>query len=305
MRRSGGVGNHCGQRRAGRFQSGIPAALRCGGRQGRQTMSGALDRALTILEHLTAHAEGMPLALIADELDIPRSACHRLLGELVRRGYVRQVRAHGDYMLTTKIVALGLSYLSAHGIADIAQPLLERLAESSGELVRLAIVDQDRLTWVAKAQGVRKGVRYDPDMGTDAMLSCTASGHAWLLTLSDERALELVTRQGFGAPEDYGPKAPKTVRTLLGFLHAARVRGYAMIDEVFAPGMTAMAAPVRHREQPAIGVVSIAGPRTRLTMQRMQSLAPELLAAAAELAAARSAADLYARPPLGKAHPAD
>jgi DNA-binding IclR family transcriptional regulator len=41
-------------------------------------------------------------------------------------------------------------------------------------------------------------------MGTDARLSCTAIGHAWLLTMSDERALELVSRQGFGAPKDYG-----------------------------------------------------------------------------------------------------
>ena len=78
----------------------------------------------------------------------------------------------------------------------------------------------------------------------DARLSCTASGHAWLMTLSDERALELVRRQGFGRPKDYGPKAPTTIKALIGVLQAARARGYAMIDEVFAPGMAAMAAPV-------------------------------------------------------------
>ncbi len=56
----------------------------------------------------------------------------------------------------------------------------------------------------------------------------------------------------------------------------------AMIDEVFAPGMTAMAAPVLRRCE-AIGVISIAGPRIRLTAARMQALAPALLAATAEL----------------------
>jgi IclR family transcriptional regulator, acetate operon repressor len=263
-------------------------------------MNLALDRGLSLLEHLSRHPDGLPLALMAEELDIPLSACHRLLGDLQHRGYVRQKRKQGDYQLTTKVVSIGLGYLSHGGIVDIAGPLLERLAQQSGELVRLSLVDDDRLTFVAKAQGARQqGVRYDPDMGADVWLSCSASGHAWLHTLSDERALELVTRQGFGQPKDYGPKAPTTVKALLGFLHAARVRGYAMIDEVFAPGMSAMAAPVMRRHE-AIGVISIAGPRARLSVARMQELAPALLAAAAELGPISNASSLFGRPPLGK-----
>src|SRR6218665_1893443 len=207
-------------------------------------MSTALDRGLSILEHMAAHPDSFALAQLAGELDIPLSACHRVLAELQQKGYVRQAHKHGDYQLTTKLVSLGLGYLSGAGIVDIAEPLMERLAQASGELVRLSIVDEDRLTWVAKSQGMRKGLRYDPDMGMDARLSCTASGHAWLLTMSDEPALELVARQGFGTPQAYGPKAPTTVKALLGFLHAARVRGYSMIDEVFAPGMSAMGVPV-------------------------------------------------------------
>ncbi|MEO6408263.1 MAG: IclR family transcriptional regulator [Burkholderiaceae bacterium] len=263
-------------------------------------MTLALDRGLLLLEHLCGQPEGMALTALADELDIPHSACHRLLVELQKRGYVRQLRDQGAYMLTAKLASLGLIFLSSSGIVDIADPLLERLAKESGELVRLSIVDGDRLTWVAKAQGSRKGLRYDPDMGSDAHLSCTASGHAWLLTLSDERALELVSRQGFGSPQEFGPKAPITVKVLLGLLHAARVRGYAMIDEAFAPGMTAMAAPVmRNRE--AVGVISIAGPRLRLTFDRMQALGPALLAATAELGPISRASTIFGRPPLGKA----
>lgn len=262
-------------------------------------MSLALERGLALLEHMAAHPEGLPLALMAAELDIPLSACHRLLADLQRLGYVRQARKQGDYTLTTKVASLGLGYLSGSGIVDIAEPILERLAQHCGELVRLSIVDGDQLTWVAKAQGTRMGLRYDPDMGMNARLSCTASGHAWLLTLSDERALELVTRQGFGQPQDYGPKAPTTVKALLGHLHAARVRGYAMIDEVFAPGMSALAAPVMRRQE-AIGVISIAGPRLRLTQARMLELAPSLLAAVAELGPISNSSSLFGRPPLGK-----
>ena len=41
-------------------------------------------------------------------------------------------------MLTTKLVAMGLSYLGNTGIVDIAQPLLDRLAELSGERDQVA-----------------------------------------------------------------------------------------------------------------------------------------------------------------------
>lgn len=263
-------------------------------------MTLALERGLALVERLCGQPEGIALTTLAGELDIPRSACHRLLVELQRSGYVRQVGPQGSYVLTSKLAALGLGYLSSYGIVDIAEPLLERLAHESGELVRLAMVDGDRLTWVAKSQGSRSGLRYDPDMGQNARLSCTASGHAWLLTLSEERALELVSKQGFGYPKDYGPKAPTTVKALLGFLHAARVRGYAMIDEVFAPGMSAIAAPVMRRGE-TIGVISIAGPRQRLSIARMQELAPKLLAATAELGPISRASTLFGRPPLGKA----
>ena len=41
-------------------------------------MSGVLERTLGILELLAQHGEGLELAAMADQLDIPRSAVHRL-----------------------------------------------------------------------------------------------------------------------------------------------------------------------------------------------------------------------------------
>jgi DNA-binding IclR family transcriptional regulator len=258
-------------------------------------MTGTLERALRILEMLAAHPEGLALAALADDLEMPRSACHRLLAELVRCGYVRQVRAHGDYALTTKLASVGLSYLGAAGMVDTAQPIIDRLAEKTAELVRLALVDGDRLTFVAKAQGARFGLRYDPDMGIDVRLSCSAGGHAWLMTLSEERATELVARQGFGDRKVFGPKAPSTFKALMKVLEQDRERGFSVIDEMYAPGMSAMAAPVRRRNEATIGVITVAGPLVRLTPQRMLDLGPHLLAAAGELALSSTSSPLFAR----------
>lgn len=257
-------------------------------------MSGTLDRVFSVLELLSSAPHGLPLGAIADRLDAPPSGIHRLLTDLVRRGYVRQEASHGVYTLTTKLAALGLVYLAASGIVDIAQPVLDRLARESGELVRLSVVDGDRLTWVAKAQGAKAGLRYDPDTGMDAHLSCTATGHAWLSCMSDEDALLLVVKQGFGRPPTFGPNAPVTAQALIEFVSAARARGFSMVDETFEIGTAAMAAPVRHPQTNVpIGVISIAGPRARLTQQKMASLAEPLLLAASELAQASLASPSF------------
>ncbi len=258
-------------------------------------MAGILERSLSILEYLAAHPEGAQLAIVAQDLGIPGSACHRLLSELTRCGYVRQVREHGDYALTTKLAAIGLSFLGASGIVDVAQPIIDRVAALSGELVRLAIIDEDRLTFVAKSQGAKFGLKYDPDMGIDVCLSCSSAGHSWMMTLTDERAIELVTKQGFGSPERYGPKAPTTMKALLKIVQEDRKRGFSMINEMYAPGMTAMAAPIQRKGEAAIGVITIAGPQVRLTEKRMLSLGPDLIEAAAELALASSASPILLR----------
>jgi DNA-binding IclR family transcriptional regulator len=260
-------------------------------------MSGLLERGFKVLEQLAAHPEGVSVSAIAATQGLPLSGTHRLLAELVRCGYVRQLRDQGEYVLTIKLVSLGLGFLSASGVVDVAQPALDRLADESGELVRLGVVDGDDLTFVAKAQGARRGLRYDPDMGLSVQLSCSAAGHAWLSTMSEEEALARVARQGFGSPEQFGPKAPTTVKALLACLRTARKRGFSTISEVFAPSMSAMAAPVRSRTAGTIGVVTIAGPLVRLTEARMEELAEPLLRTAEEIGDASGASSMFRKRP--------
>ncbi|MGY2337769.1 IclR family transcriptional regulator [Pseudomonas sp. SDO5532_S415] len=255
-------------------------------------MSGALEKSLDILEYLTDYPDGVALAQISTDLNQLRSGCHRTLHELIRYGYVRQMPQRGDYALTTKMASMGLSFLSKSGVLDIAQPVIDRLAQTTAELVRLGIVDEDRLTLVAKAQGAKSGLLYDPDMGIDLKLSCSAAGQAWLMTLPEDVAIEYVTRQGIGEPKDFGPNAPTSIKGLLKVLDEHRARGYSIIQDAYALGMSSMAAPIRRTNEPTTGVVVIAGPSSRLTLERMQQFGPALLAAADELAVAGNSSAL-------------
>jgi DNA-binding IclR family transcriptional regulator len=254
-----------------------------------------LNRGLAVLERLAAGAAGLSVKELASQLQIPASATHRILTELVLLGFVRQHEEHGRYTLTLKLCSLGLAQLSRGGIVDVAQPILDQLAQASGELARLGVVDGDELIWVAKAQGATAGLRFDPDMGGVAPLASTASGHAWLSCLAEGRALELVARQGGLRPAsaDPGKNAPASIAELLMHLQRARTRGYALLAEAVHVGIAAVAAPVRHAGSgEVIAVLSVAGAHLRLTDSKMAKLGPVLVQAAADLAHASVASPL-------------
>ena len=67
----------------------------------------------------------------------------------------------------------------------------------------------------------------------------------------EERAASWSRGRASASRDEFGPKAPTTVKALLGYVRAARKRGFSMISEVFAPAMTAMAAPVRRARRRA------------------------------------------------------
>lgn len=261
-------------------------------------MSGVLERTLGILEILSGHPAGLPVGVIAQRLDLPPSATHRLLNDLARLGYVRQDRAQGDYALTIKLAAMGLSFLGQSGVTDIAQPILDRLAAESHELARLSVADAGALVWVGVAQGATGGLRYDPgrEQGVVVHLASSAGGLAWLSTLSDEDALAAVSRQGLRPSHaGAGGNATQTPTDLLARLNEARIRGYATATDSYLSGMAAIAAPVRWKGvEEAVGCLSIAAPSVRMDAARMEALAGPLMLAAAEIGAASPASQFFA-----------
>lgn len=263
-------------------------------------MSSVLEKAFAIIELLVDHPAGLPVSAIAAQTEQPVSGVHRMLHELIRQGYVRQLHDGGDYALSIKLSALGLGFLGRAGITDVAQPILDRLAATSSELIRLSVIDGRKLTWVAVAQGATRGLRYDPgqEQGVVAHLATSAGGRAWLASMGDEAALELVGAQGFareGGPTP-APDAPRLgVAELLEILSQTRQRGYAIAVSSYLLGMAAMAVTVRYRgEGPVLGCLSIAGPAVRMDQGRMDALLPALRAAAEELGTAASGSQYFA-----------
>ena len=246
-------------------------------------MSSQLNRAIDILELVQGSAQPLPLAEIARKLDLPKAAAHRLLQAWVARGYIEQEPIAQRYAATLKLAIIGFGHLAVTGLRDVCLPELRRLADETGELARLAVVDHDTLTWVMEAQGAREGLRYDGNMGRQAILHATAAGKAWLATLSDDEALRRVLNQGFRGPPETGPAAIRTVESLLAELKSCRANGYTTAFDEASLGVSSVAAAIFagvEPDAPCVGSVITVGPSARMTRERVVELAPTIRATA-------------------------
>lgn len=229
----------------------------------------------------------MSLGEIAERLNLPKSATHRLLSTLIEFGWAQQDADTSFYRLTMRLATLGQQFYVASGIPDVCQPLLDRLAQESGDFARLSVIDGDSLVWVAHAQGATRGLVYQPSLASNTVpLYATATGKAWLATMDPEEALRKVRKNGgFGDAGRYGPNVIRSEDALLREIKATARRGYGIAMSEAEPGVNAVAAAIRvagdHR---AVGTVSIAGPNVRMTEKRIREIAPSIMHAASELA---------------------
>lgn len=235
------------------------------------------ERCLAVLELLVDHSDGLQVSAISQRLHLPLSTTHRLLQVLINTQYVKQEPLSELYVPTLKIGAIGLRLLGDMEATEIAQPLLDELARKTGELVRLAVVEDQEMTWVSKAQGATSGIRCDAISGWHVPLHTTAMGKAWLASMPEQAAIDRVVASGFSS-RLLGPNAITTVTELRKEIRLTRERGYGLNQQESELGLSGIAMVIRDRTNPAlvVGSVSIAGPMFRVDRERLLSFVEPL-----------------------------
>lgn len=246
-------------------------------------MTSAADRIFAVIQALAAAPEGRSLQAVAKAAGLAKPTAHKLLQDLEARSLARNV-GDGSYALTLELAVIAADHLSRVGFLDICRPELDRLAGLSGELVRLAWRDGDRLVFVTEAQGAREGLRYDPNLGRPAILHTMAVGKCMLAWMTPEAAEAAVARQGL-LGRQLGPNSITTMEALLTDLARVRKRGFATAIDETELGPSAVAAPIFAGEGSAEVVASLAviGPSARFGMAEITRLAPEVMRSAADL----------------------
>src|SRR4051794_32812429 len=108
----------------------------------------ALARGLDVLACFDAGRPRMTLSEVAAAADLARPTARRLLLTLEELGFVRSTGT--GFELTPKVLTLGMAYVGALGLWDIARPHLERLVAETGESSSMAQRDGSDILYVAR-----------------------------------------------------------------------------------------------------------------------------------------------------------
>jgi IclR family transcriptional regulator, pca regulon regulatory protein len=199
----------------------------------------ALARGLDVLSSFDAEHRTLSLSEVASLAGLARPTARRLLLTLQELGYVRS--QDNGYDLTPKVLALGMSYVSALGLWDIARPHLDALVRRTGESSSMAQLDGSDIVYVARVS-VPKIIALRVDIGTRFPAVQTSQGKVLLAGLSRgdlEAVLAEPSRAGLP------PYIGRSRDQLLEELVQVRARGWALADEELAPGVRSVAVPVR------------------------------------------------------------
>ncbi|HEY8340620.1 MAG TPA: IclR family transcriptional regulator [Egibacteraceae bacterium] len=222
-------------------------------------------RVLRLLEVLAASGP-RPMAELAAELNVPRSSMHALLRTMEHYGWAQLDESGKRYGLGVHALLVGSAYVDRDDVVARTSPVLDMLAEKTGETVHLGRLEGHHVVYMAKRESIHP-LRMFSAVGRRLSAYSTALGKCLLANLSDE---ELEAR----VPHELEQFTPKTITDrdeLIKNIKRARARGYAIDDEESAQGLRcyAIALPPRGTTQDAI---SISVPVSRLDDERVDEI---------------------------------
>lgn len=235
----------------------------------------SVARAFRILEILGERGGQAALSEIGEVMGLALPTVHRLVRTLVTLGYVRQLPSR-RYALGPGLIRLGEEATKL--MSTWARPTLEELEHSAQETANLAILDGDKVVYVAQVPS-RHQMRMFTEVGRRVYAHSTGVGKAILAQLSDPEVLSIVRRAGMPPFTD---ATHTTEADLLADLATIRARGYSIDEGEQEVGVRCFAVAVPGAATPT--AVSVSGPNTRVTLGSAQWMVPALRRASERLA---------------------
>lgn len=236
-----------------------------------------LQKACQTLELLAKRHDGLTLAQVSRELQIPRTSALRILSTLSEEGLVR--KNNSVFTLGPKLIHMGLRALERLDIRSMAVPVLRDLVERTGETTHLAILSDNR-SLILEVCDSPNPIRVASRAGTLALLHCSATGKVLMSYALGDRFEEIL-----GA-EPLEQRTSKTMTQLTALRQEAeeiRRRGYALDNEEYFEGVRCLAVPVRNWQGEVVAAIGITASTVRFPMKRVPEIAAHVQGAAKEL----------------------
>ncbi|GAA2216280.1 IclR family transcriptional regulator C-terminal domain-containing protein [Nonomuraea monospora] len=238
----------------------------------------ALARGLDVIKAFGPHRRAMSLTEIASETALARATARRILLTLEQLGYVRSTPA--GFLLTPRVLELGVAYTLSAGLWEIAQPHLRELVVATNQAASVAYLDGSDIIYVART-AAPKVVATTINAGTRFPARSTALGKMLLSSLSpDDLARALATPSASSVPAF----REQPIERLDDDLREIRSQGWAATHEEMSPGVRSIAAPIRDGQGEVIAAVNLAAIAAEVTHQQMtEEYLPLVLLAASEI----------------------
>lgn len=231
-----------------------------------------LRRMTLVLDVLAASTFGMKLNELSSQTRLSKTTLHRLMIGLAELGWVDVNEEDGSYLLGFRPLSLALAATDRYNLAQLAAPWLRQLAEATGDTVYLSLRSGDESLCVARYEGDFPVKTLTLSVGARRPLGVGAGSLALLAYLDDSAVTRLLERT-HDARERYGIR-DDTVWTLV---QTSRERGYTLNDGMLVSGMSGMGTPVRTSSGYPVAAVSVAAISSRLTGDRQQGVAAQLV----------------------------
>ena len=163
-----------------------------------------------------------------------------------------------------------------------ARPVLRSLMEQTGETANLGVAQADQVLFVSQVE-THESIRAFFPPGTLSPLHASGIGKA-LLAFMDEDQCKRILKQT--DRERFTEHTLCDAGLLAADLEAIRARGFSIDGEEKNLGMRCIAAPVFNHYGEAVAGLSVSGPTSRVSPDRIAPFAEAVKAAAAALTAA-------------------
>jgi IclR family acetate operon transcriptional repressor len=220
---------------------------------------GTVAKAISLLEMLGQGGPEIALADLARSTGFDKATARRLLVSLIDHGLVEQDEGSRLYRLGAGIARLALMREAQFPFLRTAVPVVEALAEETGETVHLSEYSRRGLISIHVVEST-KANRVSVPLGELLPMHATASGVAFL-AFTEDRIREAVFT---GPLVAFTPFTVSNAATLAENVSMARARGYSIGSQGFEEGVQSVAAPILGANGFAIGAIAIAAPRARI-----------------------------------------
>lgn len=241
----------------------------------------AVSHALDLLEQFHGDdVDELGVTELSKRLKLHKNNVFRLLATLESRGYIEQNKVTENYRLGLKSLELGQTFIKKMGLLDQAKPVLQELVDATNETAYVAIFKEGFIVYLDVVE-TRLTVRVVSRVGSRLPAHCTAAGKIHLAYMSEEELESYYPSQEL---KGYTPHSITDRDQLKRNLATTAVRGYAFDIEELDMGVRCVAAPIRDYTRRIVGALSISGPSTRFSDERLEEeLVPLVTQAAEEL----------------------